>query len=363
MNQRSAVLPYAFEILSLPQLREQKVHASTDVEVAILDTAPTLCDLERAYGYWHDEHPLLTDLLGPNGFFEAPNKTFRITYAQPALMNPLNHPANYYGVAGHDYTMTDHGLFAAGVIRSIAPHARLHLIQVLNDYGIGTLETIAAGLSRLIQPEQPRSLIVNLSLTLALPLDKKHHHPRFKLDWDYLHQNKRFAQRMAGMLECICDELRAQQVILVAAAGNDWRSGRRPKARVPASFDSVVGVGALGAFNPPQKPAVARYSNLADTPKRVGITTFGGDITALRDSDPDHGMLGIYIGRFPNGDLSRNGWGRWAGTSFSAPVVSGVVAQLCSQGTTPEDAVRAIYKAETEAGTDQEQMLLVRQGV
>jgi hypothetical protein len=40
------------------------------------------------------------------------------------------------------YRMTDHGLFVAGIIHTIAPQAELHLIEVLNPYGVGDLESI-----------------------------------------------------------------------------------------------------------------------------------------------------------------------------------------------------------------------------
>jgi hypothetical protein len=235
---------------------------------------------------------------------------------------------------------------------------------VLNDYGIGTLEIIAAGLNGLVKRERAVPLIVNLSLTLNLPLETKHNHRREKLNWEGLANNPDLVRRMGWMLEWICRSLRGQNAILVAAAGNDWRrQGRRPRARIPASFDSVVGVGALNKIEVGQGPAAADYSNLSDTPTRLGIMTFGGNTTPQQTADPQKGMLGIYIGQFPDGQPSRNGWARWAGTSFSTPVVSGVLARLCAQGTSPEDAVQAVYGSELEPGVDREQLLLVQQGV
>ncbi len=73
-------------------------------------------------------------------------------------------------------------------------------------------------------------------------------------------------------------------------------------------------------------------------------------------ANPDHGVLGIYTAEFPSSragsmGLSRpqpnsTGWARWAGTSFATPIVSGVLAALCGQGKTLEDA-RQILQAAT----------------
>ncbi|HEX2979248.1 MAG TPA: S8/S53 family peptidase [Anaerolineaceae bacterium] len=356
-----STLPYDFTIPMLANTKQRV--ASEAVEVAILDTAPSPCALEKAYQYWAAEHSLLRELLGPQGVFALPNDQFSITYADPAQMNPLNHPASYYGIAGHDYPMSDHGLFVAGIIHTIAPSAHLHLIQVLNDYGIGTLETISAGLNRLATRVSSLPLLVNLSLTLSLPLDPKHEHPKYKLNWQHLKQDKLFASRLTSMLEWICSHLHRRNAILVAAAGNDWhRRGPRPKARIPAGFDCVVGVGALNKLEPGQDPQVAAYSNLSDAPKRAGIITFGGNTSLQNTADQEKGILGIYIGQFPNGQLSTNGWARWAGTSFSTPVVSGVLARLCAARIPPADAVQAIYDAEPEPTKTSEQLLRVSQG-
>ncbi len=356
-----SVLPYDFTIPMLTNIEQRT--ASETVEVAILDTAPSLCALEKAYQYWGAEHPLLRELLAPNGVFALPNNQFSLTYADPARMNPLNHPASYYGISGHDYPMTDHGLFVAGVIHTIAPSARLHLIQVLNDYGIGTLETIATGLNQLAMRESSLPLLVNLSLTLNLPLDPDHENPEYKLNWPRLTQDRVFALRLASMLEWICNHLQSQNATLVAAAGNDWRSsGPRPQARVPAGFDCVVGVGALNKLESGQKPQVASYSNLSDTPERTGIITFGGNASLENITDSEKGMLGIYIGQFPDGQLSTNGWARWAGTSFATPVVSGILAHLCATGRSLADAIQAIYDAEPESSQTSEQFLYVSQG-
>jgi hypothetical protein len=258
--------------------------------------------------------------------------------------------------------MYDHGLFAAGIVHTIAPRARLHLIEVLNHQGIGTLETIARGLEMLVKHDQSRPLIVNCSLMVDVPLLGQ---PRRDLKWDLLATDCELMKRMGWPLEWICDELGITSGRVVAAAGNDGEAGQRPGARYLAAFGSVLGVGALNHDRSP-----AEYSNFSDTPVRSGIATFGGNAGA-GVADPHHGVLGIYTAAFPPSHAgstapptpqpNTNGWARWAGTSFATPVVSGVLAALCGQGKTLEDA-RQILEAATVTMSAIGSDLPVRQG-
>lgn len=77
---------------------------------------------------------------------------------------------------------------------------------------------------------------------------------------------------------------------------------------------------------------------------------------------PDHGMLGIYIGDFPDAQPNTNGWAWWAGTSFAAPVISSLLAGLISQGVSPDQALQRLRDAETATTTAGEEILTVKQG-
>ena len=51
-------------------------------------------------------------------------------------------------VRRHPYLMPDHGIFVGGIIHALEPSADIYLIQVLNDYGVGNLESLWAGFAR-----------------------------------------------------------------------------------------------------------------------------------------------------------------------------------------------------------------------
>jgi hypothetical protein len=107
-------------------------------------------------------------------------------------------------------------------------------------------------------------------------------------------------------------------IIMVAASGNDDLGQQYPAAFVP-----VLGVGAYGLTDPLVK---ACYSNLADVYEPGGeslTVTQDCDSIVLRDClFPD----------CPNAVVSVIGWpdhwriAFWSGTSFAAPLASGMVA-------------------------------------
>lgn len=344
--------PFSF---SLPPALAQSTAAGSGVQVTILDTAPAPEELRRAFNRWQGEHPLIRELLGPTG--ALPSARLRVSPGDDALFARLNSEDGGFQLDDHRYRMADHGLFVAGIIHSIAPQADLHLIRVLNDFGVGTLETIARGLhSAYTQRDRSLPLVINMSLTLSLPL-RGHRYPA--IGPARLFADAGFIERMGWPLRWVCDLLEQDDVLIVAAAGNDALPGNRPFARQPAAFDSVIGVGALGRDGSP-----AVYSNLADQPSHIGIATFGGDTDASGAADPECGVLGVYIGDFPDGSKNENGWARWAGTSFAAPAVTGILARLRSTVYSPHDAVRKVYEAQGEVtpAPALEEVLTLRQG-
>lgn len=105
------------------------------------------------------------------------------------------------------------------------------------------------------------------------------------------------------------DELASRGVVVVAAAGNEQTSPTRP-----ASCAGVVGVAALA-----RDGLKAGYSNFG---ARVVISTVGGD------PGIDDGLLTV----FNDGAESPGAatYGSVYGTSFAAPVVSGVISLMLS---------------------------------
>ena len=321
------------------------------VVVAILDTSYSVEQLEKIKTDW-PKHDLIQKLLGTPGALRGVDGELNV--------HPDSLAENYLPgvkIDGHyDYDMTDHGLFVAGIINCIAPQAELHLYQVLNQYGLGDLLSIARALQDIMVNFGDRldKLVINMSLTLNMPLEEKHFNegdemgleilkskPKPEWFWNLLHWICRIIQlffprlrcrwswfdRQAMPLEWISDLVYMLGPSMVAAAGNNAANGYRPSALYPAAFDSVLGVGALSRGAPWRNTtplAPATYSDLADTPTTQGVVAFGGE------EGEGNGVLGVYVGNIPdgtpNGTPNPTGWAWWAGTSFATPIISGLVA-------------------------------------
>lgn len=140
-----------------PPLELQSSQRRAEVEGAVSSTAPDPADLERATATWPG-HPLLRTLL-------RPKYRLQIWYLGYTHLLQLVD----YGLPGHPYVLSDHGLFSAGIIHSVAPDAVIELAEVLHPYGVGTLETRAVGLAHLAARATAVPLVVNCSWVLNLP--------------------------------------------------------------------------------------------------------------------------------------------------------------------------------------------------
>jgi hypothetical protein len=330
------------------------------VHVAILDSAPSVLDLDEAHSTWNT-HPLLKQLWDG-----GVNRKLRLHTDIPADLNIMD-----LGLSGHRYSMPDHGLFIAGIISSIAPQAELHLIKTFTPYGVSSAEIIARALLRALALGRP--LIINCSFNLSEDEDNS-------LPHEIQDMVRRSWQDLFNWIAA------QQDVVVVAAAGNDAEPNqRRPDARKPVAFGNVLGVGAL-----PKSPTAtggryktASYSNKSYAPPNTtGYVTIGGE------PGVGQGILGVYISDFPvyapvyskgclaflwhlfNGKIddwkgpghlpphpyeltsdqvryrpNRTGWAWWAGTSFATPVISAILANwrnLPNQGRAAAPADRPI---------------------
>jgi hypothetical protein len=316
---------------------ETKSGGGGGLHIAILDTAPYLHEIVAAYEKWcqpeaaqsqpnlDSSNCLIESLLRPDG----PLRVYPATLEDVRLLAP-------YTSLGHPYSMTDHGLFVAGIIHTLVPQATLHLHEVMNSYGVGCVETILKGLiNALNQPGNQRPKIINCSLVLGLPPDGKP-----DPDLPYELPVPTHLKEMLKPLEDIFDLIADEGIVVVAASGNDAQVGhQRPPARYPAAFQNVIGVGALP--RPPHGTPHKKtsYSNQADHPKGNGYVTLGGE------EGQKKGVLGVFISHFPEytGQRPKNkrevkrdcvkyqynksGWAWWAGTSFAAPIITGILAR------------------------------------
>ncbi len=323
------------------------------VHVFILDTAPCEVDLRRAFRKWvtgaprngNRPNPQLAALIGPNGALRDSLGRLQIDYAGHShLLEGVN-----AFLPDHDYVMSDHGLFVASIINALAPAAKLHLIEVLNPYGVGTLESIARGFARaadFILKNPGATVVVNASLFLGVvQKDQAAIDELAKIDPFWARFKEGDIDGLVAPLREVCAFIHTHVGRVAAAAGNDGRirtngDGQvedfHPAARFPAAYENVVGVAALNLDD-----SIAIYTNLADLQGDEGIATFGGDKIG-EDSDPEKGVLGVYIGSFPDGTPNRFGLARWSGTSFATPRVTAAFVALMSDGVSQRDAFKRI---------------------
>jgi subtilisin family serine protease len=249
------------------------------------------------------------------------------------------------------YLMPDHGLFAAGIVRDLAPSAEVHLLRVLSDFGVGDLLALTHVLSRLpdlFLTDPKRRLVINLSLVADLPPSEqllRFWLPNTAKDLGFLPE--RLADvcsilgAIHGTLARTVDWLseRRDRVLVVAAAGND-AMGRplRPEPRLPARYDDVLGVAAVRRGG-----QASSFSNRGDAVVLGnGVAVLGGNavpdpgdptthspIVDTAMSPPD-AVVGIFSSeRLPiDGTANETGWVYWAGTSFAAPIASAIAADV-----------------------------------
>ena len=182
-----------------------------------------------------------------------------------------------------------HGTFIAGLVEQVAPGAKVEVWHVLAPEGDGDEVDIAARIDSLParNGQGDRGCVLNLSFG------------------GYVMEH---GDVLAGAIL----EAQARGYVVVSSAGNDGVC----TPTIPASLPDVVGVGAIGPDGPalfsnygPWVRACAPGVDLVSTffQKFEGAETPASPI----DPDPDN---------FEN-------WARWSGTSFSAPIVAGILAQ------------------------------------
>jgi hypothetical protein len=322
-------------------------NGAEDVVVAILDTGyPPDRLLSAAARPEFRRNSLLqriaTDLRSENGAFEIEYDRYPVTDDVCTGRDMYSEPRYYF--------MPDHGVFVAGLVRDIAPGARIRLIRILNDFGGCDLYNLFSALTDLEQDMisgSIRRLVINLSLTVMPDIRR--------LPYVWFDHRQWPSTQLAGAvrvlshieegLRLLFESLYEHGALVVAAAGNDSplsiKQGQKPRPpRTPARFDTVLSVTSVNS-----RYAPSQFANLACIPpSNESVATFGGDSYGSTDANglPD-AVRGIYIApTFPNGEQNVSGWADWSGTSFAAPIISGLGAHLLAQGWSAPNAITRI---------------------
>jgi len=196
-----------------------------------------------------------------------------------------------------------HGTFVAGVIRCLAPHADVMVSNIFQVAGSVLESDLVAELDRALAWGAD---VFNLSITAATRLNLS------MLSFD------NFRRRLQQYKGAVC----------IVAAGNDGS----PVPVYPAAYPEMLSVGALGA----DWRGRARFSNYGGW---VDVYAPGRDLVNAYATGPYECHEDPYKGQIRN----FYGMARWSGTSFSTPVVTGLVAARMSRtGETGQEAAAAL---------------------
>ena len=203
-----------------------------------------------------------------------------------------------------------HGTFVAGVLRAMAPEAQIHVADIFNIAGSALESHFVRRLNE-----------------------------AFGFGFEILHLTASCTTRKNVQLIALETWLELlgsyKGVVCVAPAGNNFT--RRPSW--PAAFPDVLSVGALAT----------------DEHRRADFSNYGGWVDVYAPGEKIINAFGHGTYRYqvpPNtGEATFSGLTRWSGTSFSAPIVTGLIAaRMARCGESAREAAAALLaKARAQA--------------
>jgi subtilisin family serine protease len=176
-----------------------------------------------------------------------------------------------------------HGTFIAALISRLAPTAAVSVGRVLENTGEGNDADIAWRINRLVDEGAPDILSLSCSCYTEDDVEP------------------------LALAEAVA-RIQAAGTLVVSSAGNDATC----RVTWPAALPGVIAVGALGPYGP------APFTNHGPwidccAPGVEIVSHFFDGIDEHDDNNP--------------ATADFRGWAKWSGTSFSGPIVAGVIAR------------------------------------
>lgn len=251
----------------------------------------------------------------------SPHSDLNDYYNNSRLVKQINFvpgnptPDDFYGHGTHVAgTIGGIGQSSGGVYMGVAPEAKLIDVRVTDDYGMGNISNVVAGLQWVYQNRNTYNIkIANLSLNSTVP--------------ESYHQSP---------LNAAVEILWFNKIVVVVSAGN----GGQEKLHPPANDPFVITVGSVDdkktvAISDDKLSKFSAYGITVDGFAKPDIVAPGQDIISLRAGD-DMNLKKSFPANAVSG--YQNKYFRMSGTSMASAVVAGAVAILLESdsGLTPD---------------------------
>ncbi len=280
----------------------------------------------------------------------------------------------------------DHGLFVSGLIHGMAPDADIMLVQVLDDTGCGQLFALNEALLNFVAEFETRrdsldGAVINLSLGLQKPStdteivlkedeeqtgegggectlqdenggtgkkvpEEDTEGPPKSAD---VYIDETLTVFVEDKVESLQEAIRVAHdygAVVVAAAGNDSGVDSIPRApHLPAAYPSVIGV--AGSNISRQRSCFSNWGDVSAPAGDGGVNTdllanLNGEYcdqatetTCMSVVNKCKGECDVGLTSFAQHIFEgKIGYAHWSGTSFAAPLVSGLAALIQDKATT-----------------------------